>query len=114
MTSFGKLLRDFRIRAKLSQRILAQQAEIDTSYISRLEKGEREVTSRSLALKIAEILNLSLEETDYWLISAGYISPRMQQLASNGISRLMDSLNIDAAEPVLGKQLANAGKEGKK
>jgi len=98
MASFGKLLKDFRTRSGLSQRVLAHRAEIDTSYISRLERGEREVASRSLALKIAEILGLSPQETDLWLISAGYISPRMQQLAGNGISRLLDSLNIELTE----------------
>jgi len=101
MASFGNLLRDFRIRANLSQRILAQKTDIDTSYISRLESGEREVASRSLALKIAEILKLSQEETDLWLISAGYISPRMQQLASSGISKLIDSFSVDVTETLL-------------
>jgi transcriptional regulator with XRE-family HTH domain len=113
MASFGKLLRDFRIRAKLSQRVLAQQAEIDTSYISRLERGEREVASRSLALKIAQILNLSSEEIDYWFISAGYISPRMQQLASSGISRLIDSLSIDTVDTMLDAESTSAERDGK-
>ena len=107
MASFGKLLRDFRIRAKFSQRVLAQQAKIDTSYVSRLERGEREVASRSLALKISEILNLSLEETDLWLISAGYISPRLQELANNGISNLLDSFNSDFVETLFNHQIKN-------
>lgn len=95
MASFGELLRDFRTRANLSQRVLAQLVGISASHLSRLERGEREVASRSLALQIAKILDLSPEETDLWLISAGYISPRMQQLANAGISRLVDSLNTD-------------------
>ena len=93
MTSFGNLLRDFRTRSGLSQRALAQEADIDTSYISRLESGGREFTSRSLALKLAEIMGLEEEEIDLWLISAGYISPRMQDIASGSISRLMRELN---------------------
>lgn len=101
MANFGELLRYFRIRADLSQRVLAQKAEIDTSYVSRLERGEREVASRSLAIKIAEILNLSLDEIDLWLISAGYISPRMQQIANTGISRLLDSLNTSIEETLI-------------
>ena len=98
MTSFGKLLRDFRVRANFSQRALAQEANIDTSYISRLESGEREVASRSLALRLAEILGLSPQEIDLWLISAGYISPRMQKVASGGISRLMEALDTIVKE----------------
>ena len=98
MTSFGTLLKDFRNRIGLSQRTLSQEADIDTSYISRLERGEREVTSRALALRLAEILNLSSEETDLWLISAGYISPRMQAVANQGLSRLMDELSTYSDE----------------
>lgn len=108
MASFGELLKEFRIRSKLSQRVLARKAGIDTSYVSRLERGEREVASRSLALKIAQILNLSFEETDLWLISAGYISPRMQQLANHGISRLLDSFNnSDVVDTLLSGQAQN-------
>jgi len=114
MASFGKLLKDFRVRAKLSQRDLARKAEIDTSYVSRLERGQREVASRSLAIKIAEILNLSLEEIDLWLISAGYISPRMQQLANNGISRLLDSLNTGVVETLLNDQIESISTKERK
>jgi transcriptional regulator with XRE-family HTH domain len=93
MTNFGKLLKDFRMRANLSQRTLAQEADIDTSYISKLESGEREVASRTLALRLAEILRLNSQEIDLWLISAGYISPRMQEVASTKISRLIEVLD---------------------
>jgi transcriptional regulator with XRE-family HTH domain len=90
--SFGNMLREFRSRVGLSQRALAEKADIDTSYISRIESGERKITSRSVALQLAKILQLSQEETDLWLISAGYISPRMQSLASAGISQLMENI----------------------
>lgn len=89
---FGDMLRMFRERVGLSQRALAEKAGIDTSYISRIERGERNAT-RSIALQLAEILKLSIEEADLWLISAGFISPRMQNLASNGISKLMDDIS---------------------
>jgi len=85
MASFGKLLRDLRTRANLSQRTLAQQVDITASYVSRIERGEREVGSHSLALQIAKILCLSPEETDLWLTNAGYISLRMEQLANEGV-----------------------------
>ena len=94
MADFGKLLKNFRERAELSQSALAQAAGIDRSYICRLENGEREVTSRSLALNLADILDLSLPEVDLWLISAGYISPRMQELAAGGVSKLLDEINV--------------------
>jgi transcriptional regulator with XRE-family HTH domain len=94
MARFGELLKSFRERARLSQRALAQAADIDRSYVCRLESGEREVTSRSLALRLADILGLSPSETDLWLISAGYVSPRMQELAAGGVSRLLEEIDV--------------------
>jgi transcriptional regulator with XRE-family HTH domain len=91
--SFGDMLREFRNRVGLSQRALAEKANIDTSYISRIESGQRDFPSRPVALQLAEILQLSQEETDLWLISAGYISPRMQNLANAGIAQLMENIS---------------------
>lgn len=90
--SFGEMLRGFRIRTGLSQRALASKAGLDTSYISRVESGERKFTSRSVALELATILDLSQAETDLWLNSAGYISPRMQKIARENLSYLMDNM----------------------
>ena len=94
-TLFSEMLAKFRRRARISQRALAMDADIDTSYISKLEKGERDVTSRDLALKFARVLHLSADETDLWLLSAGYASPRLQQLAGSDISRLLDQIDND-------------------
>lgn len=93
MADFGELLRGFRERAGLSQRALAQAANIDKSYVSKLESGKREVASRTLALRLATILELSASEVDLWLISAGYVSPRMQSMATRGVSRLWEEIN---------------------
>jgi transcriptional regulator with XRE-family HTH domain len=88
-TRFGQLLRQFRKRAGISQRQLAERADIDTSYISKLESGERVVSSRDLALELSAILNLTPEETDLWLLAAGYASPRLQQLGAPLIANLI-------------------------
>ncbi|MEW6405712.1 MAG: helix-turn-helix transcriptional regulator [Chloroflexota bacterium] len=89
--NFGEMLRKFRERVGLSQKALAAAAEIDTSYISRIERGERNAT-RPIALRLAEILGLSQKEMDLWLIEAGFISPRMQSLANDGITRLIEDI----------------------
>ena len=94
MSDFGNLLRGFRKRARMSQSALAEAANIDKSYVSRLESGEREVTSRSLALTLASALGLSPSEVDLWLITAGYVSPRMQVMATrDGVSRLWEEIS---------------------
>jgi transcriptional regulator with XRE-family HTH domain len=94
MASFGERLRAYRERAALSQSALAQAAGIDKSYVSRLENGQREVASRSLAIRLAAILHLSPSEVDLWLISAGYVSPRVQQLATRRASRLLEAIDV--------------------
>lgn len=90
---FGGLLKRFRSRSGLSQRALAERAGVDKSYVSRIEKGERKYPNRALVLEIAGILELTAEEADLWLISAGYVSPRMQRLAAAGVSRLLEEID---------------------
>lgn len=90
--NFGDMLRIFRMRIGLTQNTLAEMTGIDTSYISRIERGERK-TTRSIAIQLAGILQLSQEELDLWLISAGFISPRMQELRSAEISRLIEDIS---------------------
>lgn len=93
---FGLLLREFRIRAGLSQRALAKKAGVNTSYVSRLESGDRKVASRDIMILLSRILELSHRETDLWFITAGYISPRLQGLANAGISRLIEDIGIES------------------
>ncbi len=94
MTKFGELLKHYRVRSNMSQSRLAEIAGVDKSYISRLEKGERKVLSRSLAIKIAELLNLSHDETEIWLISGGYVSPRFQKLVDRSGSKLIEMISL--------------------
>lgn len=89
--TFSELLHNFRIRAGLSQKKLAEKAKIDNSLVSRIERGERNAT-RPLLNSFSKILNLSQEEEDLFFISGGFISPRMQNLANNGILRLVEDI----------------------
>lgn len=57
-TAFGKILREYRERAGLSQESLADAAELDRTFIGLLERGQRQPTLESLfriaaALKVA-------------------------------------------------------------
>jgi transcriptional regulator with XRE-family HTH domain len=56
--AFGKVLREYRERAGLSQESLADAAELDRTFIGMLERGQRQPTLESLfriaaALKVA-------------------------------------------------------------
>lgn len=90
MSKSGKILRKFRVRQGISQAQLAEQVEVDTSYISKLENGSRLIPSRNLMISIAKVLNLSIQEMDLWFFSAGYASPRVQREVQSEISKLVD------------------------
>jgi transcriptional regulator with XRE-family HTH domain len=55
---FGKILREHRERALLSQEELAGAAELDRSYISMLERGQRQPTLETL-FRIAHVLKVA-------------------------------------------------------
>ena len=69
---FASLLRHYRDRARLSCNELARAVGVDPSYISRLERGEREPPRRPIVERLASCLQLSLEDQDRLLVTAGY------------------------------------------
>ena len=56
--SFGKAIREFRLRRHVSQQQLAEQAEIHRSYISELESGS---TTEALRRIMSVLAALDLE-----------------------------------------------------
>ncbi|MCL5278429.1 MAG: helix-turn-helix transcriptional regulator [Planctomycetes bacterium] len=58
-TAFADVLRQLRERAGLSQEALAAKSGLDRTYISLLERGQRQPTLKTLA-RLAEALNMSL------------------------------------------------------
>jgi transcriptional regulator with XRE-family HTH domain len=68
---FGRLLRQGRQRAGLSQLTLALQAEVSARHLSWLETG-RAQPSRAMVLRLAEQLTVPLRERNAWLQAAGY------------------------------------------
>src|SRR5436190_1717409 len=69
---FATLLRRFRERAGLSCNELARAVGVDPSYISRLERSEREPPRRRVVAGLASALQLDLDDQDRLLVSAGY------------------------------------------
>ncbi len=69
---FSTLLRRYRDRAGMSCNELARAVGIDPSYVSRLERGEREPPRRPVVERVTEVLHLELEDQDRLLVSAGY------------------------------------------
>jgi transcriptional regulator with XRE-family HTH domain len=57
-TAFGKILRESRQRAGLSQEELADAADLDRTFIGMLERGKRQPTLESL-FRIADALHVA-------------------------------------------------------
>ena len=70
--SFADLLRVYRKRRKLSQNQLAHLAGVVASYVSRLEKIERDPPRRIVVLAFGRILGLSTLEANQLLVAAGH------------------------------------------
>lgn len=61
LVSLGEAIRRIRKKQGISQEKLALIAEVDRSYIGRVERGDNNVATLTL-LKIAQALSVSLRE----------------------------------------------------
>lgn len=89
-TEFGLLLKSLREKRGISQSKLAEVAEFDHSYVSRLESGARSPT-REAVDRLGEALELEQPQRDSLLAAAGFL-PR-------------DITSLLASEPVIGELL---------
>jgi transcriptional regulator with XRE-family HTH domain len=67
----GELLRQWRIRRRISQLDLAVAAEVSTRHLSFMETG-RAKPSREMVLRLGEHLDVPLRERNHLLLAAGY------------------------------------------
>jgi transcriptional regulator with XRE-family HTH domain len=70
---FASTLKTFRRRARISQAALGRVCDLDHSYISRLESGNRS-PSRDTVGRISAELGLSASDNAVLLHAAGFIS----------------------------------------
>ena len=59
--AFGKLVREKRLALKLSQEKLAERCELHFTYISSVERGERNISLGNIE-KIAHALNCHMKD----------------------------------------------------
>ncbi len=69
----GELLRDWRVRRRLTQLHLALEAEISPRHLSFVETG-RSRPSRDMILRLAERLDVPLRDRNVLLNAAGFVS----------------------------------------
>ncbi len=94
---FGVLLKRFREGRGVSQSKLAERAEFDHSYVSRLESGAR-MPTRDAVDRLGQAMGLEQSELDALLAGAGFL-PR-------------DVTSLFSSEPVLGEVLDLLQDEG--
>lgn len=83
---FGPLLHRLRTQQGLSMNGLARAVGCDPSFISRLERGEREPPRRVIVGTIAKALDLPAADADRLLLAAGLAPEWLVQLA--GVARV--------------------------
>jgi predicted ATPase/transcriptional regulator with XRE-family HTH domain len=64
MPSFAELLRAYRLRARLSQELLAERAQISLAAVGALERGTRRAPYRSTVALLADALALNADERE--------------------------------------------------
>ena len=67
----GEMIRDWRLRRRMTQMDLALEAEISTRHLSFLETGRR-APSREMVLRLAEQLDAPLRARNAMLLAAGF------------------------------------------
>lgn len=92
VVGFSRLLKQYRESARVSQSRLAELAEFDHSYVSRLESGSRMPTREAVG-KLADALQLEAGERDMLLAAAGFMPQRVESLLA-GEPVLTDVLHL--------------------
>ena len=60
-TQFGDRIRELRVKQKLLLRQVASKLDVDTSIISKIERGERPIKKEQIII-LAEILKVNKDE----------------------------------------------------
>jgi transcriptional regulator with XRE-family HTH domain len=101
MNAVGTLLRDWRVRRRLSQLDLALEAGVSTRHLSFVETG-RSRPSMEMVLHLADKLEVPLRERNQLLLAAGY-APRYaaRSLEDPDMAPIRDALGrvLEGHEP---------------
>jgi transcriptional regulator with XRE-family HTH domain len=95
---FGRILARHRHRLGMSQPELARRIDCDHSFISRLERGERE-PSRSMLMRMAELFRLGEKENSELFSAAGFLPPGRVIVSLPVLVEIEDALNNPDISP---------------
>ena len=84
-TQFGERIRELRTKQNLLLRQLASQLDVDTSIISKVERGDRQLKKEQIPL-LAQILKADVEELQtLWLADQIYAVIKDEKMALKAI-----------------------------
>ena len=82
-TTFGQFISDLRIKHSMRSHDMAERVGISNAYLSQLEHGVRLNPDPAVIMKIARVLDLTLEEStelfDMYSKATGQISPDISE-----------------------------------
>jgi len=110
MIVFCTLLREFRKRARYTQKELAQKIAMSFNHLNQVENGKRSAPRREKVMALARILQLNEEETDRFLIAGGY-APEPRESKIPLISDQSESLLYESPFEEKESQVASVSSE---
>jgi transcriptional regulator with XRE-family HTH domain len=91
-SQFGDRIRELRVKQKLLLRQVASKLEIDTSIISKIERGDRQIKKEQIAT-LAEILKTDKEELyTLWLADQVYNVIEGEPMADEALKSVSEKL----------------------
>lgn len=103
MPTLGEVITRLRRDAGLSRHALSKAAKIDSSILARLEYGDREEVRLSTLCRIAQILNVTLDDL---AAAAGYIPRRSGSLPSSAAETMRLRAALSNVQSVTEKALS--------
>jgi len=91
-TQFGDRVRELRTQQKMLLRHLASKLDVDTSIISKIERGDRQIKKEQIAL-LAELLVVEKEELlTLWLADQLYNVIEGEPMATEALKSVSQKL----------------------
>ncbi len=92
-TQFGDRIRELRTKQKLLLRQVASKLDVDTSIISKMERGERPIKKEQIII-LAEILKVDKDEfLTLWLADQLYDIVKDEKLANEAMKLAVQKIN---------------------
>ena len=94
-TQFGERIRELRTKQNLLLRQLASQLDVDTSIISKIERGDRQLKKEQIPL-LAQILKADVEELQtLWLADQIYEVVKDEKMANEAMQVAEEKINLN-------------------